>query len=157
VKSSVVVLKDLYGSNFKRALKHLTEIEHSKINRPELIEKAQSLRRLCERKLDKSGGKLDSNSPEVIYDHGIFCHNNGDFDEALDHFKKSLAAADNKLDYVYYAMAATQTLQGQNDQALTSLKEAIKLNENCRIHASNDPDFVNLGEDEEFRALIEED
>lgn len=156
LKKFDMVMKALYSSDFKRALKLLTEIKSSDVNRPELIEKAHRLQILCERKLDKSDGKISSDSPEVIYNHGVFCHNNGDFEDALDHFKNSLKLAGEKLDYIYYAMAATQAAQGQNDEALGSLKEAIDLNETYRIHAVNDPDFSNLAEDENFRILVGE-
>ena len=148
-------MKDIYSSKFEKALKLFNEIQNSNLNRPELIEKAQSLSKLCERKLDKSDGGVTGDSPEVIYDYGIFCHNNGDFEEALAHFKKSLDAAGEKLDYVYYAMAATHAAQGQNDDALESLKIAVDLNETCRIHAANDPDFNELAEDDQFRSLLD--
>lgn len=150
------VMKALYSSKFKQAQKLLTEIQSAEINRPELKEKAYCLSRLCDRKLEKSDGGVTSDSAEIIYNHGVFCHNNGNFDEALGLFKRSLDTAGEKLDYVLYAMAATQAAQNQNDDAMSSLKEAINLNKTFRIHASNDPDFTNLAEDDNFRILVEE-
>lgn len=155
LKNFEQAMKDLYNSNFKKAHKILTDIESSDIDRPELIEKAQSLLKLCEKKLEKGDGVKGDESAEVIYDHGVFCHNNGDFEEALELFKKSLKTAGEKLDYVYYAMAASHAAQGQNNEALKSLKEAVSLNGIYRIHAANDPDFNSLSEDENFKRLVE--
>jgi tetratricopeptide (TPR) repeat protein len=148
-------IKEIHSSNYKKALKLLTEIKETEIDRPELIEKVRNLSRICQRKLDKVDGKVPAKSPEIIYDYGVFCYNNGDFEEALEHFKKSLEAAGEKLDYVYYAMAATHAAQGQNDDALSLLKVAIELNETCRIYAANDPDFSKLADDGQFRKLLD--
>jgi len=147
-------MESLHNSDFKGALKLLTAIASSEIDRPEIIEKARQLQLFCERKLDPGDGKPSFTSPEVIYNYGVFCHNRGDFEEAAKHFKNSLKAAGKKLDYVYYAMAASLAAQGQKNEALSSLRQAITLNETLRVQAANDPDFSHLSEDEDFRGLL---
>jgi hypothetical protein len=55
-----------------------------------------------------------------------------------------------------YATAATRSLMGEREGALTLLKEAIQANPENRIHAQNDPDFEALSDDDAFIDLVSE-
>jgi tetratricopeptide (TPR) repeat protein len=150
-------MKALYSSDYERAEKHFKEIAEADTDRPEIIEKAQSMLKVCSRELsgDKDGNPGDT--VEAAYDKGVYYHNNKELDKALDQFKQSQKMAGEKQDFIYYAMAATQALLGKKGQAVESLKEAIKLNETCRIYATNDPDFEKLSEEKDFKALVNDE
>ena len=94
-----------------------------------------------------------------LYDSGVFEHNRGRFEKALDLFKRALKKVSNKTDEaaVYGAMAASFARIGTANKALESLQKAIKADKIHRHHARHDPDFDSLGSNQEFRKLLATD
>ncbi len=92
-------------------------------------------------------------SPEERYDYAVVLMNQGDYDGAREHLEK-MAKQQPKADYVWYALATLNALQGRAEEAMKHLSEAIKLNPNNRIQARNDGDFQNMLDDPRFTELL---
>jgi tetratricopeptide (TPR) repeat protein len=84
---------------------------------------------------------------------GVFQHNLGDYDQALDLFTKALKHSEEK-DHIYLAMAAGEACRGQVEEALDHLKKSIEIDSGNRIRALRDPDFESLAGNSEYKKLL---
>jgi tetratricopeptide (TPR) repeat protein len=87
------------------------------------------------------------------YYQGVLESNRQQYDEALKHLDRAQKMSP-KDDRVIYAIASTQSLKGDREQALAALKEAIELNVVNRIQAQQDPDFDPLRDDDAFIDMV---
>jgi tetratricopeptide (TPR) repeat protein len=105
----------------------------------------------CQRQLDQH--KLAFASPEEHYDYAVARLNNGDYEEAREHFNRILAE-DPAADYVFYGLALLNAITGQSQECLSNLARAIELNPRNRLQARVDNDFQNMVDDPRFTELL---
>jgi len=117
----------------------------------EMADRCRIYLSVCER--EQSDKVLPLKKAEDYYYQGIVESNRQKYDEALKHLDKALKMSP-KDDRFLYAIAATQALKGEREQALNLLKEAIETNPENRVHAQSDPDFDLLSDDDAFIDLI---
>ena len=146
----------LHQKKHKTASKQLTRLIATFPSEIEVIARAQSFLRICDRHLlDQK--KDSARTPEEIFNQGVFYHNAGRYDKALGDYSRALKLSEKNNDHIYYAMAATELSMGNADDALKHLEKAIQLNEKNRFFAHNDPDFEPLATNNQFRKLIHPD
>jgi tetratricopeptide (TPR) repeat protein len=119
---------------------------------PELADRAQIYIANCERRMSRTADAAPR-SVEEHYHHGVAMMNLGRWEEsrqALDRARK----LSPKADFIYYALAALDSLTGEAESAMSNLKLAIELHPENRYHARNDEDFAYLLEDPRFTELL---
>ena len=136
----------------KQARKKFVRLTKAFSSEIEVIARAKSFLRICDRYLQDQE-KDSATTPEEIFNQGVFYHNAGQYDKALEDYSRALKLSKDK-DHVYYAIAATEFSMGNTDDALTNLEKAIQLNEENRFLAHNDSDFELLSTNKKFRKLI---
>jgi tetratricopeptide (TPR) repeat protein len=118
----------------------------------ELADRALVYIRTCEKRMSRAP-ETAPRSIEEHYHHGVAMMNLGRWEEsrqALDRARK----LSPKADFIYYALAALDSLTGEAESAMTNLKMAIELHPENRYHARNDEDFAYLLEDPRFTELL---
>jgi tetratricopeptide (TPR) repeat protein len=119
----------------------------------ELADRAQVHLRICEQRIARAAANSGMKTPEDFYHAGIAMMNLGRWDEAREFLDKARKVGP-KAEFVYYALAALDSLTGETDAALKNLKSAIELRPENRYHARNDEDFAQLLEDPRFTELL---
>lgn len=148
-------LKAFHGTKYTNALKLFGKIEEGFPEETEVLARIKSFRKICERQLaNNQKGGLEGETAEAIFDLGVYYHNNGDFEKALELYAQALSKSKGNTDHVHYAVAATLSRQGNAAKAVESLKKAVAANSNCRFHASHDPDFGPIADDPGFRSIV---
>lgn len=147
-------LKKLHGKKFAQARKVFEKILEGCAEDKEIAARVRVYRRICDRHLEAEK-KEPAKSSDEFFNLGVFHHNDGHYEEALEHFKKALSLAKKSPDdHIYYAMAATEARQGHAPEALKNLKKAIESKAESRFFARSDPDFETLHKNEGFQDLI---
>lgn len=137
---------------FTEAKQKLLEIIKKYPQEQELSENARTYIRICDKHIEKRSPR--PRELDDFYNHGVIQLNNQNFKEAIKFFDKAISF-DSKNEKVLYAKAAALALNGNKEEALSSLKAAIKYEPQNRIRAKGDPDFDSLRTDSEFIDLIE--
>ena len=124
----------------------------------EIRGKILTLLKICEKKIaaaEAPSPVSPQSSATELYNHGIFCHNNLEYKEALDCFEKGLKKSESKPDYFHYAIAASQARMQNFTGAAESLRKAIEISPENLYRAQNDPNFSELREETEIWESIE--
>ncbi len=137
---------------FTDAKQKLLEIIKKYPQEQELSANARTYIRICDKHLEKRSPR--PRELDDFYNHGVIQLNNENFKEAIKFFDKAISF-DSKNEKVLYAKAAALALNGNKEEAVSSLKAAIKYEPQNRIRAKGDPDFDSLRTDSEFIDLIE--
>lgn len=98
-------------------------------------------------------GTTDFRTNEERYDYAISLLNQGNYNDAAEHFQQILLE-NSTADYAFYGMAILASLTNSSHECLEHLEQAIKLNPMNRIHARGDSDFTNMAEDPRFTDLL---
>jgi len=150
-------LASLHSGHYESAMGIFDELEENYPAELDVLSRARDFRRLCERRLqqNQSGGNGNgARTANDCYDFGVFLHNAGRLEEALEAFRHAQSLADTELPFVHYAMAATNARLGNTAEALSHLKKAITLAPESRFAVCNDPDFNSLVDEGGFRELL---
>lgn len=136
--------------NFRRA----KEILHKVLAGPsrELAERARVHLAICEQRLQRPA-PVHLRGPDDHYHYAVSQINLARYEEARSHLEKARRLAP-KADYIHYALASVAALNGEPDDALKYLAQAIKLRPENRYHARNDADFKPLEDDARFHELL---
>ncbi len=143
---------ELNRRGFADAKARLLEIIKKYPQEQELAENARTYIRICDQHLERRSPR--PKELDDFYNHGIMQLNNENFKEALKYFDKAISF-DSKSEKVLYAKAAALALNGNKEEAVSSLRAAIKYEPQNRIRAKVDPDFDSLRTDSEFNEMIE--
>jgi tetratricopeptide (TPR) repeat protein len=100
-----------------------------------------------------SQGKTEFRSHEERYDYAISLLNDGNYEDAREHFEEILLK-NNAADYAFYGLALLSSLTGDTHKCLEHLTEAIRLNAQNRFQARLDSDFANVSDDPRFTDLL---
>ncbi len=103
--------------------------------------------------LQVAKGSTSFTSHEEQYDYAISLLNDGNYEDARDHFKQILAA-NPEADYAFYGLAVLASMTGDSHDCLEHLTEAIKHNPRNRIQARADSDFQDMADDPRFTELL---
>ncbi len=117
----------------------------------ELADRAFLHLNTCNQQLERISSSFKT--VEEHYDYAISMMNAGNYEGARAHLQKLIRKAP-KADYVWYGLALLDCVTHRYEPALKNLAEAIRLNRASRIHARNDSDFQNLGDDPRFTELL---
>lgn len=143
----------VYQKKHREAQSLLQGIQKKFPNEMEVLDRVNTLLRICKARLQKR--KEDSPSTaEEFFDRGVVRHNRGLHEEALESFSAALKRAKKDSSFIHYAMAAAEVRLGNHERALKSLKKAIEVKVEHRFFARNDPDFEPLAKNETFRDLV---
>jgi tetratricopeptide (TPR) repeat protein len=137
---------------FTEAKERLLEIIKKYPQEQELSENARTYIKICDKHLERRSPR--PKELDDFYNHGVLHLNNENFKEAIKFFDKAISF-DSKSEKVLYAKATALALNGNKDEAVSSLKTAIKYEPQNRIRAKSDPDFDSLRTDSEFNELID--
>ncbi len=142
-------LKALQSHKYDRAKAFLEKVVGGPS--PELSDRASVHLASCNQQLTRVSTSFKA--PEEQYDYAVSLMNMGDYVGARENLE-ALSRKSPKLDFVWYGMSILNCLTGHFPEALTSLKEAIRLNPANRFHARSDADFKSLADDPRFTELL---
>ncbi len=117
----------------------------------EIGDRCRAYLRISERETESKD--LPLKRADDYYYQAVVESNRQQYDEAIKHLDQALKL-EPRDDRLHYALASTQSLRGDRDQALSALKAAIELNAVNRIHARQDPDFEPLRDDDAFIDMV---
>jgi len=149
-------VKAVHSNKYGQAAKLLDEITSKFATELDVLARVKTFQKICARQLEQAGKGADQpQSAEGAYDLGVYLHNNGDFDGALEEFKRALKLGGKDLSFIHYGMAASLVRSGKAGEAVDALSKAAEGNKILCFSAANDPDFATLLRDEKFRSLLE--
>jgi tetratricopeptide (TPR) repeat protein len=105
----------------------------------------------CMSQIEKGSTKFESN--EERYDYAISLLNQGQYDDARQHFQQILSQNESA-DYAFYGLALLASMTGDTQECIDKLREAIRLNGHNRLQARVDSDFEPVAEDPRFTELL---
>lgn len=152
IKSYESALKLMHAEEYSKAIRVFNELIASSVEEPEIQERARMLVQASEKKLHEKARSV-LRSADDHYNVGVADLNRRQLDSAIQHLQHALKLAP-KGDHILYAMAAVNALQGNRDQALSYLKQAIHHRPENRFQAARDADFLALIEDPDFKQLV---
>lgn len=101
----------------------------------------------------KRASELEQDEPLFLANQGIVLARAGRYEEAFALCEEALKLKENEAGH--YAKACSYALQGHDDLAIESLKQAIEYEPHrCRSEAKRNPDFDRLRDNEKFQALM---
>jgi tetratricopeptide (TPR) repeat protein len=141
----------IFKKEFKKARTELKTLVESYTSETEILARARSYLQICDR--EEALQKKPPVTTDQLYALGVLEHNRANYDLAISYFLESLRNHP-KADYIYYSAAASMAMKGDLANSLEHLRKAIELNEDSRIYAKNDSDFLALQTIKEFAELI---
>lgn len=105
----------------------------------------------CVAQIEKGTTKFESQ--EERYDYAISLLNQGNYEDARQHFQDILAK-NQSADYAFYGLALLASMTGDTQECIDKLREAIRLNDHNRLQARSDSDFEGVAEDPRFTELL---
>lgn len=152
VHSYMQALESLRKKHYAEAAEGFKSILKSHPQEKEIGDRCRAYIRVCERDMMEEK-VMPLKRVDDYYYQGVLESNRQQYDEALKHLDRAQKMSP-KDDRVIYAIASTQSLKGDREQALAALKEAIELNVINRIQAQQDPDFDPLRDDDAFIDMV---
>ncbi len=98
-------------------------------------------------------GTTTFESHEERYDYAISLLNNGQYEDAREHFEQILLDH-GSADYAFYGLALLASMTDNTIDCIEHLREAIRLNPQNRYQARGDSDFHNVADDPRFTELL---
>lgn len=137
-------LEALSGGKLPTAHKLFQSVAES-AEQTDLAARARGFAELCARRLE------EATAPEDPYLEAVFAKNQGRLEDARDLCARG--GRKGKDDRFAYLAASVEALDGNDEEAVRQLQQAIELNPKNRVHAFHDSDFQSLRGLEEFDAL----
>ena len=139
---------------FDIAAKRLRQVVNDYPEERELHERARLYIAVCERESAPKASAPETTDQRIYA--ATLALNGGVIDEALRHLN---AAAKDKPDsaHIQYMLAIAHALADQAEPAITYLERAIRLNDDNRLLARQEPDFESLHDDERFQRVTASD
>jgi tetratricopeptide (TPR) repeat protein len=142
----------MHAEDFEKAIRCFENLIAEHPEEPEIQERAKVLIHASEKKLQEKGRTV-LRSSEDHYNVGVADLNRREMASAIQHLEHALKLAP-KADHVLYALAAANAIQGNRDEALNHLRQAIHFRSENRFLAARDADFELLYEDPDFKQLV---
>ena len=144
-------IKALHQKDFKKARTEFKSLLEDHPAETEILARARSYLRICAR--EDAAHKRPSVTNDQLYGLGVMEHNRANYEGALAYFQHSLELRP-EADYIHYSIASSLAMKGDALEAIQALLQAIELNEDNRIYAKNDSDFLSLQVHKEFTDLV---
>ncbi len=144
-------IKALYQKDFKKARAELKSLIEDHPAETEILARGRTYMRICTR--EEAAHKRPIITNDQLYGLGVMEHNRGNYEGALTYFRQSLDQRPGA-DYIHYSIASSLAMKGDALEAIHVLRTAIELNEDNRIYAKNDSDFLSLHVHKEFTDLV---
>jgi tetratricopeptide (TPR) repeat protein len=138
-------LKAYFSGKFDKGAKLFSQVVEA-AEQSDLAARARTFATACQQRLD------DPAQIEDPFLEAVIAKNRGDFSSAMELCTRG--GRKGKDERFSYLAASLESLQGNEEEALSQLNHAIDLNAENRIFAYHDPDFEALREHREFRSLI---
>src|SRR5438094_219975 len=138
-------IKLMHAEQFEKAIRAFEALISEHAEEPEIQERAKVLVHACEKKIHEKARTV-LRSADDHYNVGIGDLNRRELDSAIEHLQHALKLMP-KADHILYALATANALQGNRDQALQNLKQAIQYRAENRFLAARDSDFEALQDD----------
>ncbi len=148
-------LKYLHGGKFDQASKTFQQVREKYPDEVEVLARVNCLDKVCMTR--QEAPDLSKAEVEELYTSGLVEHNSGNYEEALDFFKRALERSKTDGDYIHFALAATEARLGNRQKALQHLEKSLEMNSDNKLLARRDADFESLASDETFRKLVGRD
>ncbi len=142
----------MHGEDFEKAIRCFEDLIMEHPEEPEIQERAKVLIHACEKKLHEKARTV-LRSADDYYNVAIAELNRRELGSAIQHLEHALKLAP-KADHVLYALAAASAIQGDRDNALQYLRQAIHFRPENRFLAARDADFESLLEDPDFKQVV---
>jgi tetratricopeptide (TPR) repeat protein len=142
-------LKLMQSGRFEKAHQAFAEMLESAPQ--DLADRIRMYISACVSHIDKGTTKFESH--EERYDYAISLLNQGQYEDAREHFERILKENDSA-DYAFYGLALLSSMTGDTQQCIDKLREAIRLNGQNRLQARVDADFETMAEDPRFTELL---
>jgi len=152
VQAYEAAIKLMHAEDFGRAIRSFEDLIAEHPEEPEIQERAKVLIHACEKKLHENERTV-LRSADDHYNVGVAELNRREMASAIQHLEHALKL-NPKADHVLYALAAASAVQGDRDNALQHLKQAIHFRPENRFLAARDSDFESLREDPDFKQLV---
>jgi tetratricopeptide (TPR) repeat protein len=117
----------------------------------DLAERIRMYMNACEAQASK--GKNAFSNSEERYDYAVSLLNDGNYEDAREHFQ-GILKQDENADYAFYGLAVLSSMTGDTQTCLEHLTEAIRRNPRNRIQARADSDFQDMADDPRFTELL---
>ena len=144
-------IRALYQKDFKKARSEFKSLLEDYPAEWEILARARSYLQICAR--EEAAHKRPAITNDQLYGLGVMEHNRGNYEGALGYFRQALTQRP-EADHIQYSIAASLALKGESLEAIQSLRKAIEMNEDNRIYAKNDSDFLTLHVHKEFTDLV---
>lgn len=144
-------IKLIYHKDFRKARAELKILLESYPDEQEILARARTYAQICER--EETAHKKPVIANDHLYNLGVIEHNRGDYDKAILYFRQYLEKNPNS-DHIYYSLAASFAIKGETAEAVKNLQKAVELNDENRVYAKNDSDFLPLHGQKEFIDLV---
>lgn len=105
----------------------------------------------CVSQIDKGTTRFESQ--EERYDYAVSLLNQGQYEDAREHFQQILTE-NGSADYAFYGLALLASMTGDTQQCIDHLTQAIRLNSQNRLQARSDSDFEAVADDPRFTELL---
>jgi tetratricopeptide (TPR) repeat protein len=142
----------MHAEQFEKAIRCFEDVVAEHSEEPEIQERAKVLIHACEKKLQEKARTV-LRSAEDHYNVGVADLNRRDLPSAIQHLEHALKSAP-KADHVLYALAAANAIQGNAEEAISYLKQAVHHRPQNRFLAARDNDFESLHENPDFKQLL---
>lgn len=138
-------IKAFFGKKYDKAA-GLFEKVQEEADQSNLAARAQVFLTACTHRTE------DEPSTDDPFLEAVVAKNNGDLETAAD--LCSRGGRKGKDERFAFLAASVAALQGDQDEALAQLTQAVEMNPENRVFAYHDPDFDSLRENDAFTALI---
>lgn len=145
-------VKALHKGDLERAHELFEAILSSYPEETELTDRARSHITVCDRQLQK-GRTFKPNDFESAVTFGVFLHNSGDFQGAVDSLSKAVEM-NPKSDHAHYCLAAAYARIGDTRGAVRHLRRAISSDPYNRVLAQTDADFESVRNDPSLNQVL---
>ena len=98
-------------------------------------------------------GTTSFQTHEERYDYAISLLNQGNYEDAREHFQ-AILLKEKSADYAFYGLALLASMTGDTATCIEHLTEAIRLNTQNRFQARSDSDFDSVADDPRFTELL---
>jgi tetratricopeptide (TPR) repeat protein len=144
-------IKALYQKDFKKARLEFKSLLEDHPAEWEILARTRSYLQICAR--EEAAHKRPAITNDQLYGLGVMEHNRGNYEGALGFFRQALSQRP-EADHIHYCIAASLAMKGDALEAIQTLRKTIEMNEDNRIYAKNDSDFLTLHVHKEFTDLV---
>jgi tetratricopeptide (TPR) repeat protein len=137
--------------DYQKAVQALEDFMETFQDEKDLIDRAKIYLALSRNRMEKEPVSLKTS--EDYYQNGILKLNQGKLDEAIQSWEQALKKESNS-GKTHYALADAYCISGEKKKCLNHLEKAIGQDPFFAVLAQNERDFEELGDDEEFRNLV---